>query len=179
MPASPSERDPSGRVACFVTPGAKSAYGRRSRSATVRDTASISRSSSGSSDERHAGRARDELDGAVVVGRAEAAGDEAHVGAHPLPQRLLELRGRVADDRDPRRLEPEPQRLAGVERAVAVGAVAAYELAARDDDRRPRPAHPEMRVVCVGVTTTRRFGRAGSETALPPSWTCSPPGRRT
>ena len=47
--------------------------------------------------------------------------------------------GPVADDRDPRRLEPERERLAREERAVQVGALAADELAARDDDRGPRP----------------------------------------
>ncbi len=46
VPARPSETAPSGSVACLTTPGAKSAYGRRRRSATVRETRSISASSS-------------------------------------------------------------------------------------------------------------------------------------
>ena len=42
VPASPSERAPSGSDACFTTPRSNSAYGRRSRSAIRRETASIS-----------------------------------------------------------------------------------------------------------------------------------------
>ena len=42
VPASPSEIAPSGSVACLRTPVSKSAYGRRSRSAIVREIASIS-----------------------------------------------------------------------------------------------------------------------------------------
>ena len=49
----------------------------------------------------------------------------------PLRERRLELVGPVADDRDPRRLEAERERLRGEERAVQVGALAADELAAR------------------------------------------------
>ena len=78
---------------------------------------------------------RDELDRPVVVRRPEPAGDEAEVGAEAFPQRRLQLVGTVADDRDPRRLEAERERLCGEERPVQVGALAADELAARDDDR--------------------------------------------
>ena len=81
MPAIPTTTAPSGIVACFVTPGAKSAYGRPSRSATARETPSICASSSGVDTERRPGDPRDELDRAVVVGRAEPARDEADVGA--------------------------------------------------------------------------------------------------
>ncbi len=124
-------------------------------------------------------RLRDHLDRAVVVRRAEPAGDEADVGLEPLAQRRLELLGRVADDRDPRRLEAEPERLAREERAVQVGALAAHELAARDDDEGARPAQVAARAVRVGVTSTFRLRPAGSETALPPSDTRTPEERRT
>ncbi len=42
----------------------------------------------------------------------------------------------VAHDHDPLRLEAQRERLARVERPVAVGSLAPHELAARDDDRR-------------------------------------------
>src|SRR5205085_6464547 len=60
----------------------------------------------------------EDFDRTVVVRRAEAAGDDAEVGAEAFSERRLELVRPVADDRDPRRLEPEPKRLAGEERAV-------------------------------------------------------------
>ena len=129
--------------------------------------------------EADAGGARDHLDGAVVVGRAETAGDEARLRLQPLPQRRLELLGSVADDRDPRRLQPEAERLPREERPVQVGALAAHELAARDDDEGPGAAQPPASAVRFGVTTTRRFLRAGSATALPPSRTRSPEERFT
>src|SRR5581483_12446511 len=66
-------------------------------------------------DERAAGGGGDELDRAVVVRRAEAAGDEQQVGAQTVRDRLPQLGGAVADDRDRARLEPERDRLASVE----------------------------------------------------------------
>ena len=84
--------------------------------------------------QRPAGDAGDELDRPVVVRRPEAARDEADVGLEPLAQRGLELVRVVADDRDARRLETEPQRFLRVERAVEIGSLAPDELAARDDD---------------------------------------------
>ena len=80
-----------------------------------------------------AGRARQELDRAIVVRRPEAARDRAEIGAEPLTQRRLELGRIIPDDLDTRRLEPEPQQLAGQERPVQVGPLAAHELAAGDD----------------------------------------------
>src|SRR5581483_5930765 len=130
-------------------------------------------------DERDAGRARQHLDGAIVVGRAEAAGDEACLRGERLRKGRLELPRIVADDRDPRRLEAVAERLAREERAVQVAALAADELAPRDDDRGARAGHPATRTVRSGVTTTARFGRAGNATGLPSSRTRSPPGRRT
>ena len=85
----------------------------------------------------HPGGARDELDRAVVVCRAEPAGDHAEVGAcQPLGQRLHQLLFAVPHDRDPRRLDPQPQQLAGEERPVEVAAIATDELAPGDDDER-------------------------------------------
>src|SRR5439155_9981805 len=82
-----------------------------------------------------------QLDRAVVVRRPEATGDEQQVGlAQPDRERLRELFGAVADDRDPGRLEAEAHQLGGEEGAVEVVPVAADELAARHDDRRARPA---------------------------------------
>ena len=85
----------------------------------------------------------DELDRAIVVGRPEAAGDEANVGFARRAQRSLEISGLVPDDHDLLGLEAQRERLASVERPVAVGSLAAHELAARDDDRRAwAAAHP-------------------------------------
>ena len=110
----------------------------------------------------------------------ETAGDEAGVCLQSLAQNRLELGGRVPDDRDPGRLEPVLQRLGGEKGAVPVGALAADELAAGDDDDRARPlAHPRRRVVRRGVTRTRRLCTAGSATARPSSVMRRPAGRRT
>ena len=124
-------------------------------------------------------RTRDQLHRAVVVRRAEAARDEAGVGGQRLPQRRFELLGAVPDDRDPRGLEAEPERLAGEERAVEVGSLAAHELAPRGDDEGARLAQPPARAVSDGVTTTFRFRRAGSDTGFPASVTRTAAGRFT
>ena len=146
MPASPSDSAPSGSVACLRTPASKSAYGRRIRSATsARDVLDLALEV-GADLELAPGDPRDDLDRAVVVRRPEAArdGDEVRV-ADGLAERPLELGRIVADDVDPRRLEPEREQRAREERAVQVGALAADELAARDDDRRPRPLRGQAR----------------------------------
>ena len=83
--------------------------------------------------------------------RAQPARDEAEVGFEPLPERRLELGRVVADDRDPRRLDAEPQQLLREERPVQVGAVAADELAAGDDDE-PAGAGQAAGVIPPGVT---------------------------
>ena len=99
----------------------------------------------------HAERARDELDRAIVVRRAEPARDStASPSSSAAREYRLELGGLVADDRDPRRLEAEAQRLPGEERPVEIGSVAAHELAARDDDHRARAAQPFGTTTCVG-----------------------------
>ena len=81
-------------------------------------------------DQRTAGDARHELDGAVVVRRAETARDEA---ADRLREALCECRFEildpVADDRDAHGVEAEPDSLGGEERPVAVLPLAANELA--------------------------------------------------
>src|SRR5205807_1287242 len=66
--------------------------------------------------------------------------DDAEIGTEPVAERLLERLRTVADDDDARRLEPEAKRLSREERAVPVRALTADELAARDDERRSRPA---------------------------------------
>ena len=145
MPAIPITSRPSGIVACFVTPAAKSAYGRPSRSATDARDALDLRLELLVDAQRRARDPCDELDGAVVVRRPEPARDEADVRlALAVAQRGLEIGGIVADDHDPLRLEAERERLARVEGAVAVVPLAAHELAARDDDRRTWAAHPEV-----------------------------------
>ena len=54
------------------------------------------------------GDLRDDLDGAIVVGRPETARARDEVGRDErVPQRRLELVGIVSDDLDSRRLEPE------------------------------------------------------------------------
>ena len=109
--------------------------------------------------QRRSRHTRDELDGAVVVGRAEPARDEADVSLAGRPQCRFEVGGVVTDDRDPLRDEPEGKRLAGVEGAVRVGSLAAHELAARDDDRRARPrAHPLTAV--APATVNRPLGQS-------------------
>ena len=133
----PSETEPSGRVACLRTPVAKSAYGRPSRSAIVREMLSICASSSSSTNERPTRDARDELDRAVVVRRPEPAGDEAEVGLERLAEGVLEVFDAVADDRDRRRLETEAHGLGREEGPVAVLALAADELR-RPSRRSPR-----------------------------------------
>src|SRR5206468_9546845 len=84
--------------------------------------------------EPDAGRARDQLDGAVVVCRPEPARHDAEIRLEPILQRRLELGRIVADDLDPRRLDAEAQQLRSQKRAVAVVALPANELAAGDDD---------------------------------------------
>ena len=96
--------------------------------------------------EGNARDARDELDRAVVVRRPEPARDEAHLRLAGCRERRLEVVGVVSDDQDPVRDEAQRERLLRVERPVPVGALAAHELAARDDDRRARAAHPETAV---------------------------------
>ncbi len=125
-------------------------------------------------------RLRDELDGAVVMGRAESARGEDRIALlEGRAQNRLELLRFVADDRDAGRLETEAQRLTGEKRSVEIGSLAAHELAARDDDDRARPAQPATRVVFVGVTMTLTLRPAGTDTGLPASLNCAPAGRLT
>jgi len=91
---------------------------------------------------------RDELDRAIVVRRAEPARDEAEVRLQPFAERRFQLGGVVADDRDPRRLDAQPQQLRGQERAVPVRAVAADELAAGGDDEPARARQAAGEIPC-------------------------------
>ena len=112
-------------------------------------------------DELATRRTRDELDGPVVVGRPEAARDAAEIGLEPLAQRCLELGRVVADDRDPRRLDAEPQQLRGEERPVQVAPVAADELAAGDDDEAARAAQAAREKPCVREEVRAGAGSRG------------------
>ena len=89
--------------------------------------------------ETHSRRAGNELDGAVVVCRAEPARHHAEVGVpEPFGERLCELLLPVAHDRDPGRLDTVAQQFRCQERPIQVAPVAANELAAGDDDEPAR-----------------------------------------
>jgi hypothetical protein len=68
------------------------------------------------------------------VGRAQSTRDDAEIRAQSLLEGRRKLILLVSDDRDQRRLEPEPYELARKEGPVAIGPVAADQLAAGDDD---------------------------------------------
>ena len=61
--------------------------------------------------------AREQLDGAVVVGRPEPARDDEQVAREPVAERALELVGGVADDPQLGRLDPERRAATGRGRA--------------------------------------------------------------
>ena len=152
------ERDRAlGQRRLLATPAAKSAYGRRSRSATMRETRSISPRARRRGRARPASDARDELDRAVVVRRAEAARDDA-AGRRAAPSRSASSSSSGPSPTTrcaPARAQREQP--AGEERAVQIGPLAADELAARDDDRRPRAAHgPSTRARPVRRDEVRR-----------------------
>ena len=148
---------PSGSVACFVTPSAKSPYGRFSRAAIRRERSWIASLSGCSTCTPDAGGLREQLDRAVVVRRAEAARDDEQVVREPFGERSLEVGRVVADDRDPRRLEPEARgaRRRGTARFGRTGRrgrapspmrrslrAGGMPTGGRDDDHlRPQPGH--------------------------------------
>src|SRR5439155_8787156 len=99
----------------------------------------------------------DQLDGAIVVRGAEAAGGHAEVGVEARAERRLELLLPVPDDQEARRLEPERERLAREERAVEVRPLAADELRPGDDEDRAGPRQAEGRTCPVAVIR-RRLG---------------------
>ena len=138
MPAIPIARPPAGTVACFRTPASNSAYGRLKRSAIRRETCLDLPLELRVDESLEPRSPSQELDGPVVVGRAQSARDHEQVGREPFPDRLLELGRLVPYDRDPRRLQPEPGQLLGEKRPVRVPASAADELASGDEDRRTR-----------------------------------------
>ena len=123
------------------TPVAKSAYGRPSRSAIMREIGLDLPLELLVDDERAARDARDQLDRAVVVGRAEPSRDEAEVGLEALRESARSRSSGASPTIVIRSgSSPSRTRLGGEERPVPVLPVAADELAARDDDRRPRAA---------------------------------------
>ena len=85
---------------------------------------------------RPAGCPGEQFDRAIVVRRAEAAGDDEEVLVEPGPQRSLQLRRLVADDGDPYGIEAQPEERCGQIGPVPVLPVAADELRARRDDAR-------------------------------------------
>ena len=115
------------------------------------------------------GDTRDELDRPVVVGRPQAARDEAEIGIESLPERVLEVLGAISDDRDRRRFQPQAHRLGGEKRSIAVLPLASDELGAGDDDRRARAAQEVARVILCDVT--RKVVPRGRSTRLPFSLT--------
>ena len=124
------------------------------------------------------GDAREHLDRPVVVGRAKAARRHEEVSGEPFPQRRLELRVAVADDRDPRGLEPALEDLPRKERTVPVGPLSAHELAAGDDEKRPR-----ARQFAAGARLTpeasTKSKRAGARVARPLTTRSTAAGRCT
>jgi hypothetical protein len=120
-------------------------------------------------DERATRDAGDELDGAVVVRRAEPAGHETEIRREGIPKRALEIGDRVSDDLDGGGLETEPDRLGGKEGAVPVVPLATDELGAGRDDRRARAAQEVARTTLCEVTTN--IVPFGSSTRLPLSRT--------
>src|ERR1700675_1794284 len=131
------------------------------------------------------GGARNELHRAIVVCRAEPAGHDAEVGAlEPLGEAPPQPLSAVPHDRDPRRLDAEPQQIPGQERPVQVAALAADELAPGDDDERagtrghtaarmPRGVTISVftpptgrRLVCPLRTVTRFSGRSSLSHSL-------------
>ena len=85
--------------------------------------------------------------------------------SRPSPQRPLELARRVADDPHLDRLDPEREQRLREVRPVAVGAVAAHELGARDEDR-ARAAGLSPPASPVGVTVITRGRQPASAHAL-------------
>ena len=173
VPAMPSETRPPGSVACLRTPSAKSAYGRRIRSANrARDLLDLGLEVAVDL-ERAPCDPGDELDRPVVVRRPEATGDEAHVGLEALAECRLEPLGVVADDCDVCGLEPEQQRLTGVERPVQVCPLSAHELAARDDDGGARTPQERGEIVRCPLFGTLRRTPATRTTTFPGDATAS------
>ena len=175
VPASPSETAPSGqrrllahaRLEVRVRPAAAA---RRPRARPRRSP----RAAPSSSTSVAAGGPRDELDRAVVVRRPEPAGDDAQVGVERPPRAPPRARrGRSPTIVIRAGSSPSSSSLRGEERAVQVGALAADELAAGDDDRGPRPRttqvpgpagtmSPEVTIRLRGLRAADRARRARS-----------------
>ena len=119
----------------------------------------------------------DELDRPVVVRRPETTGDQAHVGLKAVAECCLEPLGVVADDRDVCGLEPEQQRLTGVERPVQVCPFSAHELAARDDDGGARTPQERGEILRCPFFGTLRRTPATRTTTFPGDATASVSGR--
>ena len=105
--------------------------------------------------------------------RPETAGDDAEIRLEPFPERRLELVGPVADDLDPRGLEPQRENLPREERPVQVRTVAADKLGAGDDEDRSGPGQAAggARVIPFGETSTIDGLPRGKVRRLPFSFT--------
>ena len=179
VPASPRQAAPAGSVACLRTPSSKSAYGRFSRSATMRETPSICASSSASTcSSSPATFATTSTVRSSCVGPRPPEVATSSAEASASRSAASSSAGLVADDLDPRRLEPEREQGAGEERPVQVGALASHELAAGDDDHRPWAACARAQLAsaakiffAVTKTPCALTAAAGSFTRLPFSFT--------
>ena len=140
VPARPSEIAPAGKVACLRTPGSKSAYGRGSaaRRPCARRAPISSCSPSSSTSSRPAAFATSS------TVRSSCVGPSPPETRHRSARRPSARAASISSGRSPTIVilagsRPSSERLGGEKRAVQVGALAADELAAGDDDRGPRP----------------------------------------
>ena len=95
----------------------------------------------------------EELDGPVVMRRAESSGDDAEVRLEPLPEGRAQLLGAISDDHEPFWSSSEPGQLAREESTVVIAQVSADELAAGEEDERSNYAVETVRTP-FAVTTT-------------------------
>ena len=167
--------DGSGTVACFVTPSEKSAYGRFIRSATIRETPSICASSSAST--RTASPA---TFATILTVRSSCVGpNPPEVATRSADATASATAASSSAGSSPTtwilgRLDPEREQRPRQERPVQIGALAAHELAARDDDDRAWPpavrarqAASAAKIFFAVTKTPCALTAAGSRTRLP------------
>ena len=144
VPASPSDVAPSGSVACLRTPvGEVGVRTLQPLGDRARDRFDL-RFELGVDSQLDAGdAATSSTVRSSCVGPSPPETATRSAPATASAQRRSELAGVVADDLDPRGLDAEGEQRAREEGAVQVGAVAAHELAARDDDHRARASAQE------------------------------------
>ena len=130
----PSEIPPSGSVACLRTP-AREVRVRPSHPLreAARDPLDLRLERLVDSSSTPATRATSSIVRSSCVGPRPPETRQTSA-VERLAERRLELGGVVADDRDPGGLQPQPERLLRVERAVQIAPLAPYQFAARHDD---------------------------------------------